>query len=90
MSNWIEELRYKRIGEGEKKKGKWHPDSFKDRNSIQEAIEEGIDQMSYVEMAFMEKKISLTIRDLLFDQIIDILELLKSINTTQLSGKNTH
>jgi len=58
MKTWIDLLRRQRIKIGEAKYGKWHPDNFKDRDPIQEGIDELIDYLNYSNMAWRCRCIS--------------------------------
>ncbi len=76
--DWIENYRKERIEKGIAKYGKWDPKSFKalKRDSLQEAIDEGIDLINYLEMAYMEGKIS---KGFLEKQRIEMKEILGKI-----------
>ena len=62
MTDWVETERRKRIEDGESKYGKWTPENFRltGRSGVNECLDELLDSISYLEMAYALGEISVS------------------------------
>jgi hypothetical protein len=65
----LDEIRLRRIEEGQKKYGPWIPENFTDRDLITMAIEELADALNYVEMSYKMGRLTFWQYHIFFERI---------------------